>query len=162
MTKLTLDNDDAVFFYEQDFYVLSNFSAFNVYWKAISFDTLEHAYHWEKFAHDMRDGELRNIRHVISDVVRSAHDAFQYAQEHKSFYDPKWMDRRVNVMRELLICKVQQHSYVRKKLLATGDRLLVENSWRDSFWGWGEDRLGENKLGNLWAEVRDMARKGQI
>ena len=49
MNKLTLDTDTQVFFYEQDFYVLSNFSSFRVKWAGISFDTAEHAYHFEKF-----------------------------------------------------------------------------------------------------------------
>jgi predicted NAD-dependent protein-ADP-ribosyltransferase YbiA (DUF1768 family) len=45
------DTDKQVFFYEQDFYVLSNFSAFQVRWMGIDFATSEHVYHWEKFAH---------------------------------------------------------------------------------------------------------------
>jgi predicted NAD-dependent protein-ADP-ribosyltransferase YbiA (DUF1768 family) len=44
-----LDTDSQVFFYEQDFYALSNFSAFRLMWRDIDFDTSEHAYHWEKF-----------------------------------------------------------------------------------------------------------------
>lgn len=57
-------------------------------------------------------------------------------------------------MRNILWEKVFQHEYVCKKLLATGDRELVENSWRDSYWGWGPDRNGTNHLGNLWMEIR--------
>ena len=33
-----LDTETHVFFYEQDFYVLSNFSAFTLQWKGIRFD----------------------------------------------------------------------------------------------------------------------------
>ena len=36
----------------------------------------------------------------------------------------------------------------------TGDRTLIENSWRDDFWGWGPNRDGQNMLGKLWMEVR--------
>ena len=57
-------------------------------------------------------------------------------------------------MLDILRAKVQQHEYVRRKLLATGDRELVENSWRDDFWGWGPNRDGQNKLGKLWMKVR--------
>ena len=45
-----------------------------------------------------------------------------------------------------------------KKLLQSGDREIVEDSWRDSYWGWGEDRKGENMLGKLWMEVRKEIR----
>lgn len=44
-----LDTDKAVFFYEQEFYVFSNFSAFQILWAGISFPTSEHAYQWMKF-----------------------------------------------------------------------------------------------------------------
>ncbi len=57
-------------------------------------------------------------------------------------------------MRDILRAKAEQHEYVRRKLLATGDRELVEDSWRDDFWGWGPDRNGQNMLGKLWMEVR--------
>jgi hypothetical protein len=43
-----LDTDSYVFFYEQDFYVLSNFSAFCLYWRGKPFFTSEHAYHWPR------------------------------------------------------------------------------------------------------------------
>jgi predicted NAD-dependent protein-ADP-ribosyltransferase YbiA (DUF1768 family) len=44
-----LDTDTQVFFYEQEFYVLSNFSAFNLRFGGITFPTSEHCYHWHKF-----------------------------------------------------------------------------------------------------------------
>ena len=48
---------------------------------------------------------------------------------------------------------------LRRKLLATGDRELIENSWRDNFWGWGPNRDGKNQLGKLWMEIRsELAR----
>src|SRR5688572_11016294 len=43
-----LDTPELVCFYEQDFYVLSNFSAFQLTWEGQTFPTVEHAYHWEK------------------------------------------------------------------------------------------------------------------
>ena len=48
---------------------------------------------------------------------------------------------------------------MRRKLLATGDRTLIENSWRDDFWGWGPNRDGQNMLGRLWMEVRAELRE---
>jgi predicted NAD-dependent protein-ADP-ribosyltransferase YbiA (DUF1768 family) len=57
-------------------------------------------------------------------------------------------------MRTMLTTKAHQHEYVRRKLLETGERLLVEDSWRNAFWGIGEDGAGENMLGKLWMEIR--------
>jgi predicted NAD-dependent protein-ADP-ribosyltransferase YbiA (DUF1768 family) len=62
-------------------------------------------------------------------------------------------------MRGILRAKAEQHEYVTRKLLATGDRRLVENSWRDDFWGWGPDRNGQNMLGRLWMEIRSEIRE---
>lgn len=147
-----LDTPERVCFYEQEFYVLSNFSAFSINWKGRRFPTSEHAYHWEKFPQGTRDGELF-VRDVIVDA-ESAHAAFKMAEGWRQLRRPDWDEIKVEVMREILRAKAMQHEYVRRKLLATGDRELVENSWRDDFWGWGPNRNGQNMLGKLWMEVR--------
>ena len=53
-----LDTEHEVFFYEQEFYVLSNFSAFSLMWQGHRFPTSEHAYHWEKFSPGQTDGKV--------------------------------------------------------------------------------------------------------
>lgn len=143
-----LDTERQVFFYEQDFYVLSNFSAFSLRWHGFTFPTSEHAYQSEKF---------RNYRNDIAEMIAcapSAHEAFKLAMRSRSERVPEWDDMKVSVMREILRAKAMQHEYVRRKLLATGDRELIENSWRDDFWGWGPNRDGQNMLGKLWMEIR--------
>lgn len=142
-----LDSPTQVFFYEQDFYILSNFSAFALFWKGIRFDTSEAAYHFEKFP-DNRDLQ-RRIR-----LALSAHEAFKLAEAHKADRRPDWDEVKVSIMKEILRAKADQHEYVRRKLLATSGRELVEDSWRDGFWGWGPERQGLNMLGKLWMEVR--------
>lgn len=145
-----LDTETQVLFYEQDFYVLSNFSAFRVTFGGQTFDTSEAAYHYQRFT----DPEDR--RAVM--YAYSAHDAFRYAQENKARQRPDWDAVKVGVMLDILRAKAAQHEYVRRKLLATGDRELIENSWRDSFWGWGPERTGLNMLGQLWMKVREELR----
>ena len=145
------DTDKQVFFYEQNFYVLSNFSAFTLVWKGIRFDTSEAAYHWEKFPDEP------GIRDQII-AAPSAHEAYTLARSQKALRRPDWNQVKVDVMRDILREKVRQHVYVRRKLLATGDRELIEDSWRDDFWGWGPARDGRNMLGRLWMEVRQELR----
>jgi ribA/ribD-fused uncharacterized protein len=149
--KLTLDTDWQVFFYEQDFYVLSNFSAFRLLWDGVIFDTSEAAYHWEKFPG--RD----DVRALIRSAM-SAHVAFKVAEHYKPLVRDDWPEIKVPVMGRILRAKVEQHEYVRRKLLATGNRELIENSWRDDFWGWGQNRCGQNMLGKLWMEIRSELR----
>ncbi|MFM7012613.1 MAG: NADAR family protein [Betaproteobacteria bacterium] len=147
MANYKLDTDSRVCFYEQEFYVLSNFSSFRLKWKGEDFDTSEAAYHWEKFP----DNYI--VRERILNAA-SAHDAYAVAQENKALRRPDWDDVKVAIMKDILREKANQHPYVKKKLLETGDRELVEDSWRDSFWGWGPDQKGRNVLGKLWMEVR--------
>lgn len=143
-----LDTETQIFFYEQDFYVLSNFSAFTLQWRGLRFDTSEAAYHYEKF-----EGTDSEVQAMILEAP-SAHQAFKIAESQKMFRRQDWDAVKVGIMRDILRAKVQQHEYVRRKLLETGDRELVEDSWRDDFWGWGPNRDGENMLGRLWMEVR--------
>ena len=148
-----LDTPERVCFYEQDFYVLSNFSAFKVKMGPYWFDTSEQAYHWRRFylrGTPTADRIAADIKHA-----NSAHDAFKIAQESKRFQVDNWDNIKVDEMREILRAKADQHEYVRRKLLATGNRELVENSWRDDYWGWGPNHDGQNMLGKLWMEVRD-------
>jgi hypothetical protein len=143
-----MDNDKQVFFYEQDFYVLSNFSSFRINLNGLTFDTSEAAYHWLKFS---------ITAPAIADAVRaapSAHEAFKIAETNKALRRGDWDDVKTHFMRDILRAKIDQHEYVRRKLLATGDRELIEDSWRDGVWGWGPNRDGQNLLGKLWMEVR--------
>lgn len=142
-----LDNESQVFFYEQEFYVLSNFSSFRLRWKGIDFDTSEHAYHWEKFPGHP------GIRAGIIEA-RSAHRAFKIGEEMKSFRRSDWDSVKIEIMGHILRAKVSQHEYVYRKLMETGDRELIEDSWRDDFWGWGKNKNGSNMLGKLWMCIR--------
>lgn len=151
-----LDTASQVFFYEQDFYVLSNFSAFQLFWRGEVFPTSEHAYQWAKFDHPIGSPNWATTRHFRNEIktARSAHEAFKLAENNNSLKLLNWNELRVGYMTSILMAKAGQHEYVRRKLLATGDRELVENSWRDNFWGWGPSKDGKNMLGKLWMEVR--------
>lgn len=149
-----LDTDTQVFFYEQDFYVLSNFSSFNVEYNGIRYPTSEHAYHAQKFIHRKDAGFSK----FITDAS-SAHQAFKYAQEWKSSQREDWDNVKVEIMKDILWHKIHQHEYVKRKLLATGNRELIEDSWRDDYWGWGENKDGKNILGKLWMEIRTQLQK---
>lgn len=157
MTPHKLDTSTQVFFYEQEFYCLSNFSSFRLKWRGIDFDTSEHAYQWTKFNYPGANNEVGRIADSIF-KARSAHDAFKIAERNKPLVYPAWDQIKIETMRQILIAKVEQHEYVRRKLLETGDRELIEDSWRDPFWGWGEGKKGQNVLGHLWMSVRDTLR----
>lgn len=140
------DSDTQVFFYENEFYCLSNFSSFSIEEDGILYITSEYLYHTKKF----NDPEIK--MQIIQ--ARSTHDAQKIANQNKDKMREDWHDIKVDVMRDILRLKIDQHPYVKKKLLDTGDREIIENSWRDTFWGWGENKDGQNMLGKLWMELR--------
>lgn len=163
-----MDTDKQVFFYEQEFYVLSNFSAFAIEWQYHLYPTSEHLYHCMKFGGE-KEGYLKSRgislpaetiekRHLIQQQIRaarSAHRAFELGQLNKQYRRLDWDEVKFVAMKNILREKVLQHSYVMKKLLETGNRELIEDSWRDDVWGWGPNKDGQNMLGKIWMELRD-------
>lgn len=144
------DTDKQIFFYEHEFYVFSNFSSFTLEWKGKLWPTSEQAYQAEKFNDE-------NMKETIR-TARSTHEAFKYAGINKDKRMAEWDSIKLSVMKDILREKAGQHPYVKKKLLESGNKELIEDSWRDSYWGWGPDKNGENHLGKLWMEVREELR----
>lgn len=136
-----------ILFYETEFYIFSNFSSFTVEWKGVSWMTAEHAYQAAKF-------EDKSIQEKIR-KANSAHDAKKIAETHKSERREDWGDIKLSIMEEIVRTKLSQHSYIQKRLKQTGDREIIENSPKNSFWGWGSNKDGQNNLGKIWMKLRN-------
>lgn len=147
-----LDTDKQIFFYENEFYVFSNFSSFAIEWKGELYPTSEHVYQAEKFEDESLKEQIKK--------ARSAHEAFKLAEQNKDKRRNDWDEIKLGVMKAILRAKTEQHPYVKKKLMESGDKELVEDSWRDTYWGWGPNKDGANHLGKLWMEVREEFREG--
>ena len=147
-----LTNGIAIGFYEREFYVFSNFSSFQVRIDGFTYPTSEHAYHAAKFTPRYLKSRIR--------ACTSAHAAFVEARamQELGYVRPDWEEVKIDVMERICRAKLQQHEYVQRKLDQTGDLLLVEDSPYDSFWGWGPDRQGRNKLGKVWMRLREASR----
>lgn len=136
-------------FYERDFYPLSNFSAFSIIYQGQACMTSEHAYHMQKFPH------MPHLQEMIR-TCPSAHEAMHLAWRFKDRYRKEWQNERfrISVMEDVCSTKLHQHEYVRRVLRRTGGRPIIENSPKDSFWGWGPDKQGRNELGKIWMRLR--------
>ncbi len=63
-------------------------------------------------------------------------------------------------MQDLAIhIRARSHPSLGEALIDTGDRLLVENSQYDYFWGCGRDRRGNNAYGKVLMKVRSKLRE---
>ena len=115
--------------------------------------TAEYAYQAAKFSNPVVIEEIRN--------ARSARDAKKIAHDHDKEKRANWDEIKLSVMEDILRAKLYQHDYIKKKLLATGDAELVEDSPTDPFWGRGPDGKGLNHCGKIWMKLRRKLRKGE-
>ena len=141
--------DEVIGFYPREFYPFDNFSSFKVEWNGYLFSSVEEAYQAASFmGSDEELVEKIKKSHFADEAQRIA-----YANRDKRRED--WDDVKISIMEELLRLKIEQNPYVKKKLLQTGDYMIVEDSPKDDFWGWGPNRNGQNNLGKLWMKLRE-------
>jgi len=71
---------------------------------------------------------------------------------------PDWNEVRLSVMWNILQAKFAQHPDLTAKLIATGDKKIIEgNTWNDKFWG-VSDGEGMNHLGIMLMAIREEAK----
>lgn len=75
---------------------------------------------------------------------------------------PDWDEVRVDVMQKALMAKFSQSKRLKTMLLETQDKIIMEDSPRDSFWGIGKDGKGTNMLGHLLMKVRDEVSHSEV
>ncbi len=140
-------------FYEREFYVFSNFSSFQVFWRGRLWPTSEHAYQASHFFETAPE-----LAEQIFDLL-SAHEAFKIAKANGHRAPKNWEEIKVGIMEDICRHKLSQHEYIKRKLLQTGDLTLVEDSPTDNCWGWGPNRDGRNELGKVWMKLREEVKK---
>ena len=146
--------EEVIGFYPREFYPLDNFSSFKVEVDGYLYASLEEAFQSSLFLPDYPD---------ISDKIKNSYSAHE-AQKIMHEYSDKVKysnNEKVELMEKLLRLKIEQNPYVKKKLLETKDYLIVEDSPKDNYWGWGINRDGENHLGKLWMKLREELRGGE-
>jgi len=135
-------------FYEREFYCFSNFSSFKVRWKGKLWPTSEHAYQASHFFET-----APKLAEIIY-KAKSAHEAYKIAKANKNKTLKDWEEKKIGTMENIVRCKLEQNPYVMRKLKQTGKRMIVEDSPKDDFWGWGKSKKGRNELGKIWMKLR--------
>ena len=141
--------DEVIGFYPREFYPFDNFSSFKVEWNGYLFSSVEEAYQAASF--------MGNDEDLVEKIkkLHSADEAQRIAYANRDKRREDWDDVKISIMEELLRLKIEQNPYVKKKLLQTEDYMIVEDSPKDDFWGWGPNRNGQNNLGKLWMKLRE-------
>ena len=138
--------------------VFSNMSECHLIYDGFSFNSAEEVYQYRK-AKDC--GTRENVQEVlVADTAQKAKSAGARVTE-----TANWHRKKVQVMKEVLILKVESDCGLKEKLVESGKKDLYELTY-DKFWGCGfppskSDQVkqkgnpGANKLGKLLMEIRN-------
>lgn len=126
---------------------LSNFYVCPVEFEGVIYKSSEHAFQAAKSL----DPEVR--KHIAS--RETCGHAKRAGKRIKPLRDD-WDYIRDSIMEEIVRDKFTRHEDLKKKLLATGDKELIEgNHWNDKYWGVSlRDNKGQNKLGQILMKIR--------
>lgn len=147
---------EVIGFYNREFDPFSNFSSFAVEWKGRLWPTSEHAYQAAHFLDTYPD--------IVEEIYKatSAHNAKKIAHRNEDKFPADWDSKKVSIMEDICLHKLQQHAYVEQKLLETEDKEIVEDSPKDYFWGRGLNKDGRNELGKIWMKLRGKLKVSNI
>lgn len=142
---------EAIKEFHGEFRFLSNFWPAEVVLNCRKFPTVEHAYQAAKCANV---GDQQAIQMIAKPGAAKRFGRLVCCRLDWS------RAMQLDVMEGLLRQKFSVEP-LRSTLLATGDAELIEgNQWGDTFWG-VSGGVGENHLGRLLMEVREMLRRNE-
>lgn len=134
-----------------DYRFLSNFYECSVEYDGKVYPSAEHAFQAAKTTDPLYGQQIRQ-------ALTPKH-AKQLGRElPPPVFRKDWDAVRVKVMEGVVLAKFSQHPNLQEKLLATGDRELIEgNHHGDSYWGVYKGE-GENWLGKILVRTREYLR----
>lgn len=138
---------EPLYFYTKSgpHFALSNFAPYGLQMEGRYWPTVEHFFQAQKFLDTAYQERIRK--------VSSPKEARALGQSRAVPIRPDWDTVRDTVMLQALRLKFAPPE-LRKLLLETGERALVEASPFDHYWGAGQDGSGQNRLGVLLQQVR--------
>ncbi len=128
----------------------SNFSKHSFTLGGKSWQTIEHYFQAQKFAGTPQEHEIQ--------IAPDPMTAKNLGQSRDFPLRADWDAVKDDVMREAVRAKFTQHDDIRAVLLGTGTETIIEAARNDSYWGYGPDGQGKNRLGKVLMEIRDELR----
>lgn len=140
-----------IYFYKVDepYGCFSNFSPHSICINGQNWLTVEHYYQSQKFVTSDDEKLVAMIQ-----AVSTPQEAANLGRDPKHRVRADWEAVKISVMCEAVKTKFTTHPDIQLVLLDTADRLIVENSPTDYYWGCGGDRTGQNYLGQILMSVR--------
>lgn len=149
---------------------LSNFQHIpkGIVYNGLTFYTTEHLFMYRKAEH-FKDTESMDLIYN----AKTAQESKDYGRAVKGYNDNSWFKVREQVMYEANYLKYTTDEDLKKKLLDTGDLILVESNLKDKHWSCGlsvDDPLiydennwtGQNLLGKILMKIREEIKSDLI
>ncbi len=140
----------AIYFYipTERYGAFSNFSPHGVELDGLWWPTVEHYFQAQKFEDAAYREKIR--------LARIPRDAKNLGRTRDYPLRADWENVKDEIMLRACLKKFETHPEPRELLLSTGDEELVENAPSDYYWGCGQDGSGQNRLGQILMQVRDI------
>jgi len=139
----------AVTSFKGQYRFLSNFYPCKIEMDEKQYPSVEHAFQASKTYHKV---VREQIRCCVSPAVAKRCGKMAPLRD-------DWEQVKVEVMTNLVTQKFLRHPSLGRMLLDTGDGELIEgNWWNDTFWGICKGK-GENHLGKILMQTREMLRR---
>ena len=132
----------------EPYYEFTNFFSAPIFLDGKVWPTTEHYFQAQKFIGTPFAEVIRNF-----EAPRQAFDLSRNPAVSR-WRRKDWDEVKMDIMRKALLAKFTQYYSLRQSLLGTKDKMLIEHSPHDKFWGNGGDDSGENHLGMLLMELR--------
>ena len=133
-----------------EFGFFSNFAPFPIRLRNRVWPTMEHCFQAQKFPGSAVEEEIRK--------APSPRIAARLGRSRKHPLRRDWESVKDGVMMEALRAKFSPHEDLKRFLLETRDRRIVEHRSRDRYWADGGDGSGKNRLGELLMRLRSELR----
>lgn len=145
LETVSQENTKIINGFKKDYFFLSNFYESIIYVDGKKYKSVEHAYQASKTLDE-------NIKNLIMSA-KSPNLAKRLGNSIEKRKD--WDQIKLDLMK-LLVKKKFENPFLRPLLVATNDKILInENSWHDKFWGIYQNE-GENWLGVILMEIREQ------
>jgi len=146
----------TIYFYKvSDHYgCFSNFSLHPIEVNGSSWQTVEHYYQAQKFVGTENERLIQVIRETQTPM-----EAAQIGRNRTLKLRCDWEEVKRQVMWQGVLTKFLTHTDIQSILLNTGEELIVEDSPTDYYWGCGQDRTGQNQLGQILMNARQEIRQ---
>jgi N-glycosidase YbiA len=135
-------------FYEAEdpYGYFSNFALYPLELNGKTWPTSEHYYQAQKVVGTEWEENIR--------LCATPLEAFEMTRLPEFPERADWVDVKDAAMYEAVYAKFTQHEDLQKKLLDSGDAVLIEDSPVDYYWGCGSEGTGKNMLGKTLMEIR--------